>query len=143
MYAQFVKGLNKKNFILAMGGVFVFIFFFEWLLHGYLLKDQYQAMANLWRSPEDMKSKCLWFILGYLLIAKYFTFIFARGCETSGAGEGARYGFLMGLIWAGGAFIWYGVMPIPQFLLWSWVVGGLVESILAGIIAGLIYKKKG
>ena len=142
MLSQFWKGINKKSFIITMVAVLVFIMFAEWVIHGHLLKGIYTDTASLWRTDEQMKSMCIWMFIGYFFTAKYFTFIFARGCETSGAAEGFRYGLLVGLLLIGGCFIQYAILPIPQALMWYWIATTLFEAIGSGIIVGAIYKKK-
>jgi hypothetical protein len=141
MFSQFYKGINIKSAALAAIAVFFFIVFAEWVIHGNLLKGLYNETGSLWRTDEQMKTMGIWMFIGYFLMAKYFTFIFARGCENGGIGEGFRFGILMGLFSAGGAFMWYVVLPISQTLLWSWVADSMFLSIGSGLIAGAIYKK--
>jgi hypothetical protein len=142
MFSKICKGVNTKRFILAMLGVFFFIGLSDWVIHGHLLKNIYQETASLWRPEEQMKSMCIWMFVGYFLMAKFFTFVFARGCETSGAAEGFRYGVLMAFLLSSGCFMWYAILPISQTLMWYWVATTFFEAIGSGIIAGAIYKKK-
>ncbi len=142
MFSKLCKGVNTKSFILAFVAVYAFIFVSEWVIHGYLLKSIYQETASLWRPEEQMKSMCIWMFIGYFFMAKFFTFIFARGCETSGAGEGFRYGTLMGGLLISGCFMWYAILPISQALMWYWIAATLFEAIGSGVIVGAIYKKR-
>ena len=141
MLAQFCKGINTKSFIIAMIAVLVFIFLAEWVIHGHLLKGIYSETASLWRTDEDMKSKCIWMLLGYFLLAKYFTFIYARGCEKGGVAEGFRYGVLVSLLLVSGCFMWYVILPISMALMWYWVAATVFEMVISGMIVGAIYKK--
>lgn len=141
MLSQFYKGINKKSLIITMIAVFVFIVLAEWVIHGVLLKGIYQETASLWRTDEQMKSMCIWMFVGYFLLAKYFTFIYARGCEEGGVAEGFRFGILAGLLLSSGGFMWYAVLPISMALLWYWVAATMFEAIVAGMIVGAIYKK--
>ena len=141
MLSQLYKGINKKSLVISMIAVFVFIVFAEWVIHGLLLKGIYTETASLWRTDEQMKSLCIWMFVGYALLAKYFTFIYARGCEKGGIGEGLRFGVLAGLLLSSGSFMWYVVLPITLPLLWYWVAATMFEAIMAGMIVGAIYKK--
>lgn len=141
MLSKFYKGINKKSLVISMTVVFVFIFLAEWVIHGYLLKGIYIDTASLWRTEEQMKSMCIWMFIGYALLAKYFTFIYARGCEKGNVGEGFRYGVLVGLLLSSGCFMWYVILPISQALMWYWVAATMFEAIVAGMIVGAIYKK--
>ncbi|MFT5396677.1 MAG: hypothetical protein ACI85N_001882 [Gammaproteobacteria bacterium] len=44
--------MNTKKFILALTCAFVFVFAFEFLWHGFLMEDMYEATITVWR-PED------------------------------------------------------------------------------------------
>ncbi|MEK9134207.1 MAG: hypothetical protein AAB333_05050, partial [Pseudomonadota bacterium] len=81
--------------------------------------------------------------VGYLIFAPFFTLIYAKGYEPdkSGLGQGLRYGLYMGLVLSVMQnLIWYTVLPIPGVLAFYWFLGGMVESIAAGVAAGLIYR---
>ena len=38
---------------MASSSVFLFIFFYEWIFHGVVLKETYLQTANLWRPESD------------------------------------------------------------------------------------------
>ncbi len=141
MFSKLCKGVDKKTFIFSMLAIYAFLFASDWVIHGHLLKGMYQETASLWRTEEQMKSMCIWMFVAYFFMSKYFVFIFARGCETSGVGEGARYGTLVGLLLIGGCFMQYAILPITQGILWSWVAATMFQTILGGVIVGAIYKK--
>ena len=46
--------MNTKRFVMAVAAVFVFIFAFEWIWHGMLMMESYQATAQLWRPMDQM-----------------------------------------------------------------------------------------
>ena len=58
--------------------------------------------------------------------------------------EGVRYGIIVGLFMnAIGMFIQYVMYPIPFSLSLQWFIYGMIEFIVCGIIAALMYKRKG
>ena len=130
--------MNIKRFILASLAVFVFIFIYEWLFHGLLLKDMYTATASLWR-PQG---QCIFpaMLAGQILFPLIFTFIFTKGYENKGLAEGARYGLLIGLLFVPNHLIFYAVQPLPLNLVAAWIIGGLAEMILAGMILAAVYR---
>lgn len=141
MCKEFMGDVNLKSLTFAVIAVFAWIVLSDWVIHGNLLAAMYEATPELWRSKEAMKDFFLYMLLGQLIIADVFTFIYARGSEGKGWCEGLRFGILMGFLFSGGSLIWYAVAPYSSALLWCWIGANFVQTIVSGIIAGLIYKK--
>ncbi len=135
------KGINCKSLAIAAAVMFVYIFLSDFLIHGFLLKDAYQATATLWRPEAEMHDHMCWMMIGKAMIAIFFTVLFAKGYEGTGMGEGVRFGLLIGLFSSGGCFLQYAVSPIPSSLMWSWIVLGLIQYIIGGIVVSMVYKK--
>ncbi|MDQ6989444.1 MAG: hypothetical protein Q9M19_06135, partial [Mariprofundaceae bacterium] len=53
---------------------------------------------------------------------------------------GACFGLMVGLLMAAPHLITYAVQPIPASLIGTWIVGGLLEAVLAGVIVASIYQ---
>lgn len=140
-FCGFTTGINIKRLTIAVVAVFVYIFASDFVIHQLILGSKYQAIPSLWRTPEEMKNHFIWMFLGQLLIAKYFTFIFAKGYEGKGIAEGFRFGILAGLFTMGGVFIQYAVYPLPCEIFLAWCGLYLVQSVGAGIVAALVYKR--
>ena len=132
--------MNIKRFMLSVITLFVFLFLFDWMLHGWLLKTTYEQTASLWRTPQDMQQHFIWLLLGQYLIALMFCFIYTKGYEGRGVGEGVRYGLYVAILFTGPHLIAYAAQPIPLYLIGYWILGALSEFILGGIILSLIYK---
>ncbi|MBI1859882.1 MAG: hypothetical protein HYR96_03065 [Deltaproteobacteria bacterium] len=141
MMADFMHGVNMKRMVMAMVAVFFTYWVTSILIHGVWLEPMYKAAPSLWRTDADMQQHMLWLILGHLVFAKYFTYIFAKGYEGRGLGEGVRYGFVMGALNAAGCLIQYAVSPISGQMIASWVGGGIAQGILCGVVVSLVYKK--
>lgn len=57
--------------------------------------------------------------------------------------EGIRFGVYIALFtFFVTSFEQFIVYPIPYALVWYWIIAGLVQSVLMGIIAALAYKPK-
>ena len=134
------ENMNTKRLVISSIAVFIFIFIFEWLFHGMILADAYQATAQLWRTEADMQSHFYWMLLGQLLFAVMFCFIFTKGYQQKGLAEGARYGFYMALFISTTTLVMYAVTPYPGTLVTAWIIGGIVELVLAGMILAAIYR---
>jgi hypothetical protein len=77
------------------------------------------------------------------VFAFFFTFIFAKGYERKGLMEGIRFGVYMALFtFFVASFEQFIVYPIPYQLVWYWILAGLVQSVLMGVVAALVYKPK-
>ena len=132
--------MNLKRYVLASLAVFAFIFVFEWVFHGNLLSDFYAQSPNLWRAKEDCVMPAMF--LGQLLFPFVFTFIFIKGFENKGIGEGIRYGTLIWLLFIPNNLIFYAVMPLSFTLVGLWVLGSLIEMVISGAIVATIYRPK-
>ncbi len=134
--------MNGKKFSIACITVFLFIFIFDFLFHGFYLKSTYEQTASLWRPQTDMKDYMIWLTLGQLIISIGFVALFTKAFKRGGIAEGIVYGLLIAIIFCGHYLIWYAVAPYPTGLLINWVIGILIEFILAGIIVAFIFRSK-
>jgi len=135
--------MNVKRWLFASLAVFVVIAALDMFINSVLLTGLYHQTASVWRSPEEMQRMMWLFGVGYLIFAPFFTLIYTKGHELakSGLGQGLRYGLYMGLVLSVlSSLVWYTVLPIPGVLAFYWFLGGMVESIAAGVAAGLIYR---
>lgn len=132
--------MNSQRLMYATLSVFVFIFFYEWFFHGTILKGMYEETAFLWRTESDMRAHFFWLVLGQFLIAVMFCYIFLKGYENKGLLEGMRYGLLMGIFLAIPSFVMHAVQPFPLEMAFAWIIGGIIEFILAGMLLAWIYR---
>jgi hypothetical protein len=114
----------------------------EFLIHGVLLSDLYRQTASVWRPETEMRQMMWIFWVGYLVFAPFFALIYVKGYEKGkpGLGQGFRYGLYMGAMLAVmNGFAWYVILPIPPVLAFYWFLATLVEFIVVGVVAGLVY----
>lgn len=135
--------MNTKRWLLASVAVFVTMAVLEFFIHGVLLSDLYKQTAAVWR-PEAEMQKMMWvFWVGMLVFAPFFALIYVKGYEKgkAGLGQGFRYGLYVGaMLSVMNSFGWYVLLPIPLALATYWFVSILAEFIVAGAVAGLIYR---
>ena len=133
--------MNTKRVIVACLVVFVFIFGYEFVFHGIIMKDTYVRTANLWRPEAEMRSYMPWLLLGQFVLAVMFCVIYALGqTNRVGVAHGVGYGLLVGLLLSSPSLIMYAVQPLPLSLIGAWIVAGLIEMMIAGAILGAIYR---
>ena len=131
---------NKRLLICTLV-VFVFMFFYEFGFHGILLHDDYEQFPNIMRAEADAQSLFHFMVLGLLLMSYILCVVFERGYENKGTAEGARFGFLIGLLLSGPSLIFYAVMQFPGDLVVKWFAGGLLELVLVGVLLASVYEK--
>lgn len=131
--------MNVKRYVIAVIAVFIFVFLYEYLLHGMLLTDLYEQTKNLWR-PEN-EHNMAFIIASQLGFAIMMTYIFTCNYEAKGIGEGVRYGLYIGLLLGAIDLGTYCYMPIPLTLTLSWVGGSIVKGLGSGVVLALTYKK--
>ncbi len=133
--------MNWKKFWLAALVVYVVLAITELIIHSLILKGHYTLPG--FRAETEMGG-FLWvfWVIG-IVFSFFFTFIFVKGYEGKGVMEGIRYGFYVGLLlWFTGAFAQFVMYSIPYALVWYWIILGVIQMILCGIAAALIYKPK-
>jgi len=131
--------MNTRRFALSIVAVFIFVFLFEFLLHGLLLTDLYRQTAQLWRPQEE--AKMIFIFLSQFGFAVVATYMFTAHFENRGIGEGLRFGLYVGLLLATIEIGRYCYMPIPGLLATVWVAGALIKGLGSGAVLALTYKR--
>lgn len=133
--------MNVKRFLLAALAVFVTFQVLDFLIHGLYLAPTYEALASIWR-PDMMELMWVMYCTGAVL-ALLFVYIFVKGYQGKGIMEGVRYGLVIGLLMTVvGGLNQFVIYPVPLDLVIKWIVYGLAEFIVAGVVTALIYKPK-
>ncbi|HEY7751559.1 MAG TPA: hypothetical protein VH917_04650 [Ignavibacteriaceae bacterium] len=135
--------MNKKKFWIAFVVIFVVLEITSFIIHGAILSSTYQSegIKEIFRGMEEMESKMWIMWLTDLIWAFFFTFIFVKGYENKGIMEGVKFGIYMG-IFVSLVFSYqsYVVYPLPYSLVFQWFIYGLLQCVILGILAAIIYK---
>jgi len=111
----------------------------DMVLHGLILGPSYAATAQLWRPEPEMKMVLMEVVT--LLTSFTFVMVYARFFARKSIAAGLEYGLWFGL---GAALAMgygtYAVMPIPYHMALVWFLGTLAESLVAGLLVGLIVR---
>jgi len=132
--------MNKKRYVISSFVVFVFVFLYEFLVHGFLLKDIYMQTAQLWRSEEEYKM--IFTLISQLGFSAVLAYIFTLHYEGKGIGEGIRFGLYIGMLLGSIEIGTYSYMPIPMVLMLSWVLVSLLKGLGTGVVLSLVYKRE-
>lgn len=134
-----------KKFWLTFILVFIVLEITNYLFYMGLMGPIFQdpEVQKAFRSMEEIQSKMWVSYLMDLVWSFFFTFIFVKGYENKGIMEGVRFGIYIGLFYnmvvSYQNYVFYPIpykVVLPSFLL------GMVQVIILGIIAALIYKPK-
>ena len=133
--------MNTTRLALAIIAGFVLIFATDFLIHAVWLAGDYKATAALWRPESEMQRRFPLMLIAQLLCSIAFVYIWAKtGWRRRTVVDGCMFGLWMGLFQQVTTIVLYVVTPMPKELALKWLVAGLVQAVLLGAVAALIYK---
>lgn len=107
------------------------------IIHGVLLRADYQALASLYRTQDQANAHAPWILPAYLMIGLAMTWLYRRMPASEGVdlGRGARFGLAVALVsyvpWHLLAFVG---QPLPLSLMLRQVAMDLVAMVLLGML---------
>ncbi len=114
---------------------------YGFLVYGMLLAGEFGRYPNVYR-PNDAAPVFLMCMFCGIFVAMLFAVvIYSKGLEVGGAGEGLRFGALLG-VFLGSLFasVSYGTLNIGRKLAGLMAVAGLFEWIIVGTVIGAVYR---
>lgn len=127
-----------KRFLIAGIAAFVFVFLYEFVVHGFLLQGIYQETAHLWRPEAEMQMGFM--LLGQLLFAMAIAFFYPIVGSDTDCKKAIPFGLGLGLVLAALQISAYAYMPIPLALSIYWALASFFEAIGCSIIVSKIYN---
>jgi hypothetical protein len=131
--------MNKQRYVISALVTFVFVFLYDFLVHGFLLGDFYRQTAQLWRSEEEYKMLVM--LMSEFSFSAVLAYIFTLNYEGKGVGEGVRFGLCIGMLLGAIEIGKYSYMPVPIILMLSWVLAALLTGLGSGVVLSLVYKR--
>ena len=132
--------MNVQRFVLASLVVGVVMNIVDFVFHGLIMASTYASLP-LFRQDSQIG----WLVFGDFVFAFVFVWVFARvqGSFPAGAGGGATFGFYAGVLlsFPMNLFLHLLFVGFPYSLSWIWTVYGIVLAVIAGAVAGAVYKK--
>jgi hypothetical protein len=134
-----------KKFGLSALAAFIVFNLLDFLLHEKLLSAVYHkpAYATLWNPDAVMKSRMWAMFLAHAIASVVLAKGYALGYEDEKAplGQGLRYGLFTGLLVSPlGSLMQFFVYPVSLKLAAAWIVGGLVQFVVLGVVIASIYR---
>jgi len=120
--------------------VFVVAFILNWIIHSLILGGTYNNYPEFFVAGIGGIG-VFYTIIKSLIFGFIFCFIFIKGYEEKGISEGVRYGLWIGLlIYVHIMFSSWSIFAISKAISFWWLILGIIEMIILGIIAAVIYK---
>jgi hypothetical protein len=121
--------MNTQKLLIGTVVGAIYFLLIDWLLYGTLLTD-------LWNWPEGQMRESpdwLWMIVGYLLFAGAFTWIYNKGVGNgSRIQEGIRYALALGVLTGFGMnLVWYSLSLGNE--LTTYLIDGVITVVKYGI----------
>jgi hypothetical protein len=136
--------MNCKRFFVASIVIFVVLTAADFAINNYVLQSTYRLpdLQNLWRPDAEMRSMMWIGLVTGLLSSLLFTYVFIKGYEAKGLMEGVRFGILMWLFIVVPVSHGYYIVlnKLPYSLCLQWCGWGLLEMLVAGLLAAAIYR---
>jgi hypothetical protein len=121
--------------------MFVFIFLYEMLVHGFILMGMYEATANVWRDFAEMQANMPLSMGFQFVLAAWTAFAFSQLYRQGGVKNGLRFGLFFGVFAGILMSSWYLWLNVPAALGLSWFISSIGEGLGAGLVLGSIYRK--
>lgn len=132
--------MNTKRYFLASLGVAVLIFFYGWIIHGFLLAE-YWAEQMVEGSMRPAGEEVMWAIVASCLLQGLaLAFIFIRGYQNRGIMEGFRFGLLIAWFIIAIYFLHYAVSPMALSTMVVGMIADGVMYVLCGLVLGALYR---
>lgn len=131
----------NKTFWIGFVVVFVVAQVIGYLVHEVWLSSTYESLAAAFRPRDEMFDMMWMMMVGGVFTTFLFCYIFTKGYEGRGIGEGMRYGLLMGLFLAiPTAVDQYVVYPLTSNLAVTWFITMTATFMILGAVFAAIYK---
>jgi hypothetical protein len=135
--------MNKK-LLLTWVAVFVVWFLGSYLIHGVLLSHDYGLMQGLFRPMDEQQKYFSALLLGQVIFAGAFVWIYARGVEAKPwLPQGVRYGIAVTLLAIVPTYlIYFAVQPVPESVMLKQIIFDGILAVIVAIIAAWMYRSE-
>jgi hypothetical protein len=130
-----------KGMVLGGLAAFVFVFLFELLVHGFLMKGMYEATMSVWRPPAE--SNMVVMFLSQFLFAMAVAFFYPIVGPDKECKKAAPFGFGLGLVMAMPQLAAYSYLPIPISISLTWAAASFVKAFASAFVVAKVFSKFG
>lgn len=128
---------------MVLGGVaaFIFVFLFEFLVHGFLMKGMYEATMAVWRPQAESNMSVM--MLSQFLFAMAVGFFYPIVGPDKECKKAVPFGFGLGLVMAMPQIASYSYLPIPISISLAWAAASFVKAFGTSFIVAKVFNKFG
>lgn len=133
----------NKQFWLSGVVMSVVALLFSFVVHGLLLGDDYAAVQQLYRTPEESHGYFHFMVIAHVLFGFALTWIYRQGVDTgkSVVGQGIRFGIAVALLMTIPTYlIYYAVQPLPGAMVVKQIVFDGIAMVVLGIIVAALNR---
>jgi len=126
---------------MALGGLaaFLFVFIFEFVVHGIFLKGAYEATASVWRPQAESNIAVM--LLSHFLFAMAVAFFYPIVGNDKDCEKAAPFGFGLGLVMAMPQIATYTYLPIPMSISLFWALAAFVKAFGSSYIVAKVMAR--
>ena len=136
-----MNDLNPKSLLISIIATFVALTATDYFIHQIWMMPDYNATASLWRPDMAAGGHLVWIHAGHLLAAVTFAMLWAVGFASNAKVTcSMKYGSFMALFSQSHTLISYAVQPITMDIVWKWMVSGVLQGVLLGVVVFFVYK---
>lgn len=132
--------MDMKKFLFAAVGVFVFVFLYEFLVHGFLMVSQYEQTAAVWRPQAESSMGIM--LLSQFLFGVAIAFFYPIVGPDTECKKAIPFGIGLGLVMAMPQIATYSYLPIPLTLSLLWAGIAFIKALGSSFIVSKIYNWK-
>jgi magnesium-transporting ATPase (P-type) len=129
------------RFWISVVAIFIVSMLIGFVVHGFVLHDDYAQLPNLMRTEEDAQGHFAWMILAHVSMALGFTWIYRKGREAGkpALGQGLRFGAAVAVMMCIPMYlIYYAVQPWPEGIVVKQIVYDVIGMLLLGVVVALV-----
>jgi hypothetical protein len=127
-----------KGMILAGVAAFVFVFIFEFVVHGFVMKGLYETTLNVWRPQAE--SNMLVMLLSQFLFAVAVAFFYPIVGPDKDCKKAMPFGFGLGLVMAMPQIASYSYLPIPISISLAWAAASFIKALGSALIVAKVFN---
>lgn len=133
----------NKRFFIAWLVIFVVWMGGSFLVHGFLLHDDYLKLTNLFRTEADSQQYFSLMLLAHVILAGAFVWIYSQGVDTAPwPAQGIRFGIAVALLTIVPTYlIYYVVQPMPGSVVVKQIVFDGILMLVLGLVVAAVYRQ--
>ena len=131
--------MNVKSYVFAVIASY-FAMAIAGVVSDLATREQMASLLMISRGEEGMAAMMGWMLFGYLVSTILFCYIFVKGRDNGGVGEGVRFGAIFGVAMCGPILVNYSIFPYEMIAMVTQAVLTVLIYIIGGIVASLVYK---